>query len=147
MANVPTNEVEHEYSEPVSMANIREAILAVMPEDENIQRDVRLHDGIADIGLKWRTLRWNTCMAYQTMTPDMIAAKVGDEFRDWIVKSLNNGNDRHGRVLADIARWLRGNKNGIWVDVYSVSDGGQTKWLIRDKEPAAGNKASMEAAA
>lgn len=132
MANVPTDERETVHSEPVTSVTIRDAILKLIPDDPNITRDIRIHDGIADIHIKWRSLRWSTCMAYQTMTPDQIADKVSDEFRLWLASCLKNmnGAPRHSRVLTEIAVWLRANPD-------------RADWLTGEVKS---NKTTMEAA-
>lgn len=111
MANVPTNEAEAEYVEPVTTTSIREAILARIPEDDSIIRDVRIHDGIADISLRWRTIRFSTSMAFQTMTPEEIAVKVEGDFKEWVGRTIKTMNDTHRHALSiqEMTVWLRKN--------------------------------------
>lgn len=119
MANVPTNEAEIVRSEPVSTTAIRAALLAVIPDDNDIVRDIRLHDGIADIMIRWRTLRWSTNMAYQNMTPDEIAAIVDRDFRAWLHKTCANMNEtpKFSRVLQEMRKWLRENPDkAAWLN-------------------------------
>jgi hypothetical protein len=137
MANVLTNEKPIENVEPPTAPAIRAAILAHIPEDENIQRDIRIHDGIVDLSIKWRTIRWSECMSMADMSPDMIGLKAAESFRKWLVSTLNNVNDtpRHQRVLHDMETWLLGQNEGIWADVTRLRDGkGEFKWLIESQQ-------------
>lgn len=111
MANVPTDEPEAEYIEPVTTTAIRDAILARIPEEDHIIRDVRIHDGIADISLRWRTLRFSTSMAFQQMTPADIADKVEGDFKAWVGSTVKTMNDTHRHALSiqEMAHWLRDN--------------------------------------
>lgn len=110
MANVPTDELEAVKVE-VSPNAIREALLAVIPDDHDIVRDIKLHDGIADIMIRWRTLRWSTCMAYQSLSPDEIAEKVDEAFRAWLHNIVSNMNQmpKFSRVINEMRNWLREN--------------------------------------
>lgn len=111
MANVPTDEAEASYEEPVTTTSIRDAILARIPENDHLIRDVRIHDGIADISLRWRTIRFSTSMAFQQMTPEEIAQKVEDDFKAWAGSTIKTMNDtqRHALSIAEMASWLRAN--------------------------------------
>lgn len=111
MANVLTDEPEAEYAEEVSITSIRDAILSRIPEENNIIRDVRIHDGIADISLRWRTLRFSTSMAFQQMTPDAIADRVEGDFKAWVGSTVKTMNDTHRHALSiqEMAQWLRDN--------------------------------------
>lgn len=118
MANVPTDEPETQYVE-VSPNAIREALLKVIPDDHDIVRDIRLHDGIADIMIRWRTLRWSTNMAYQSLTPDEIAAKVDSDFRVWLRGIVTNMNDtpKFSRVIQEMRNWLKTNPDkAAWLN-------------------------------
>ena len=110
MANVPTDEKEAVRVE-VSPNAIREALLKVIPDDHDIVRDIRLHDGIADIMIRWRTLRWATNMAYQSLTPDQIAEIVDRDFRKWLRNIVTNMNEtpKFSRVINEMRKWLREN--------------------------------------
>lgn len=141
MANVLTDEKPAENIEPVNAPSIREAILDRIPDDPNIVRDVRLHDGIADISLRWRTLRWATNMSTNYQTPDEIGEAAAKAFRSWLVGTLNNTNDtpRHARVLQDMEHWMAGQHEGIWADITKArnSSGGH-KWLIAGESAVIG---------
>lgn len=119
MANVPTNEAEAEYSEPVNSTSIKEALLRVIPDENDIVRDIRMHDGIADIMIRWRTLRWSTNMAYQTMTPDEIAIVVDAEFRKWLINIIDNMSEtpKFSRVVNEMRVWIRENPDrATWLN-------------------------------
>lgn len=111
MANVPTDEAETVYVEPVTTTSIRDAILDRIPENEGMTRDVRIHDGIADISLRWRTIRFSVAMAIQAMTPDEIAAKVESDFKVWIARTIKTMNDthRHTKAIQEMGSWLAKN--------------------------------------
>jgi len=137
MANVLTNEKPADYSEPPTAPNIRLAILSHIPDDPNIHRDIRIHDGIADISIKWRTLRWSICMGMGDMSPDLIGLKASEAFRAWIVSTINNVNEtpRHARVLHEMEQWLMEQTEGIWADVTRLRNSrGEFKWLIEQHE-------------
>lgn len=110
MANVPTDEREIEHVE-MSPNAIREALLDVIPDDHDIVRDIKLHDGIADIMIRWRTLRWSTNLAYQSLSPAEIAKIVDRDFRVWLRGIVNNMNDtpKFSRVINEMRMWLRAN--------------------------------------
>lgn len=147
MANVQTDEVEAEYVEPVNLTTIRDAILELIPDDPNIARDVRMHDGLADIAIRWRTLRWSTCMAVQTMTPDDIAVLVAGMFLKWVVSTLNNTNDtpRHAHILREMNDWLVNNREGIWSAAERYKDkNNEVKWRVKDVVPVS-NKTEIAA--
>lgn len=119
MANVPTSEAETVMAEPVSTNAIRDALLKVIPSDDDIVRDVRIHDGIADIMIRWRTLRWATNMAYQDLTPKEIAEKVDADFRKWLRNIVSNMNEtpKYSRVIQEMRGWLRSNPDkAIWLN-------------------------------
>lgn len=109
MANVLTDEREAALPEEVTTGAIRLAILDRIPDEPYITRDVRIHDGIADISLRWRTLRFSTSMAYSTLTPAEIADKVECDFKEWAERTIKNMNDtnRHAMPVAEMAQWLR----------------------------------------
>lgn len=118
MANVPTDERETEYVE-VSPNAIREALLAVIPDDHDIVRDIKLHDGIADIMIRWRTLRWSTNLAYQSLTPAQIASIVDRDFRKWLLGIVKNMNEtpKFSRVINEMRMWLRTNPDkAAWLN-------------------------------
>lgn len=147
MANVVTDEKEAPYQEPVNAPSIRAAILAYIPDDPNIQRDIRIHDGIADISIKWRTLRWQICTAIGDRNPDQIGRAAAEDFRGWIVSTLNNVNNtpRHARVLREIMEWLLGQHKGVWGEVNrSRRADGSSEWLIEDQVKIS-NKTAFEA--
>ena len=119
MANVPTSEAETVMAEPVSTNAIRDALLKVIPSDDDIVRDVRIHDGIADIMIRWRTLRWATNMAYQNLTPKEIAEKVDADFRKWLRNIVSNMNEtpKYSRVIQEMRGWLRSNPDkATWLN-------------------------------
>lgn len=118
MANVPTDEPETVYVE-ISPNAIRDALLAVIPDDHDIVRDIRLHDGIADIMIRWRTLRWSTNMAYQNLSPKEIALIVDRDFRKWLLNIVNNMNKtpKFSRVINEMRAWLRTNPDkAAWLN-------------------------------
>lgn len=118
MANVLTDEKPSEPVEPLTAPAIRDAILALVPDDPNIQRDIKIHDGIADIAIKWRTLRWSTCMALHDQTPDQIADQVVTSFAAWVRECIKNrGNSpRYERVVEEMQVWARQNPSqASWV--------------------------------
>lgn len=90
---------------------IRDAIAAIIPQDENIVSDVKIHDGLAEVLIRWRSLRWNTCMAMHNRSADQIAEKIDDEFRGWLRNTIKNMNEipRHARVLNEMKLWLAKN--------------------------------------
>lgn len=138
MANVVTDEKPAPDLEPPNAPNIRAAILAYIPEDANIQRDIRIHDGIADVSIKWRTLRWQICLAVGDQTPDQIGKSAAESFRAWVVSTLNNINNtpRHARVLREIELWLLDQNDGVWGDVIRLRQhDGSMKWLIEGNAP------------
>lgn len=109
MANVPTDEPEVVPAEEVTTGTIRNAILERIPDEPHITRDVRIHDGIADISLRWRTLRFSTSMAVQGQSPAEIADKIECDFKEWAERTVKNMNDtgRHAMPVAEMAQWLR----------------------------------------
>lgn len=111
MSNVPTHELEAETAEPISVTAIRDAIVQLIPKDENIVSDVKIHDGLADVLIRWRGLRWATLMAIQSQSPEVIAEKVDEDFREWLKKTIINMNEipRHARVLNEMKVWLNAN--------------------------------------
>lgn len=129
MANVATHETETQHIEPVSVTAIRDAIVELIPKDDNIVSDVKIHDNLADILIRWRSLRWATCMAIQDQTPEQIAQKVDEGFRAWLKDTIRNMNQvpRHARVLGEMVQWLKTNPD-------------KHEWLYR------ANKTTMEAA-
>lgn len=139
MANVVTDEKPAETVEAPNAPNIREAILQHIPDDPNIQRDIRIHDGIADISIKWRTLRWSIGMGMGDMTPAQIGQLAAEGFRGWLLSTLNNINQtpRHARVLDEMGHWLNGQKDGVWADVerYRTTDGAY-RYRVGEVEPA-----------
>lgn len=111
MANVPTSEIERAETEALSTGAIRNAILARIPDEPHITRDVRIHDGIADISLRWRTLRFSISMGFQQMTADEIAAKIETEFKAWVGTTVHNmtATHRHSSSISEMAQWLAEN--------------------------------------
>ncbi len=111
MANVPTSEVERAETEAVTTGTIREAILSRIPDEPQITRDVRIHDGIADISLRWRTLRFSISLGFQQMTPEQIAAKIEGDFKAWIATTVRNMNEthRHSTAIGEMRAWLAAN--------------------------------------
>lgn len=117
MSNVPTSETEIVRPE-ISTNAIREALLEVIPADNDIVRDIKLHDGIADIMIRWRTLRWSTNMAIQNLTPAQIAVIVDRDFRKWLRGIARNMNEtpRFSRVINEMRIWLRNNpEKAAWL--------------------------------
>lgn len=108
MANVPTSEIERAETEALSTGAIRNAILARIPDEPHITRDVRIHDGIADISLRWRTLRFSISMGFQQMTAEEIATKIEAEFKAWVGNTVRNMNEtsRHSSSISEMAQWL-----------------------------------------
>ena len=117
MANVITED----KSEPVippNASDIRDAILAIIPDDSNIQRDVRLQDGVAAISIKWRTLRWQVKLAIQDQTAEQMAQKVMTDFALWVRTSIKNrGNTpRYEMVINQMKAWVERNPDkASWV--------------------------------
>ena len=138
MANVPTDEAESVHEEPVSVGTIRDAILSRIPDRPELTRDVRIHDGIADISLRWRTLRFSTSMAYSTLTPEEIAAKVEEDFKAWLASTIKNMNDthRHSMAISEMAQWLADNPPEVKPEF--VSNKTAIEWVngIHDMEAA-----------
>lgn len=110
MANVPHSEAETD--EPITTGTIREAILARIPDRQEITRDVRIHDKIADISLRWRTLRFSISLAYQQMTPDEVAGSIEKSFRTWVATTIKNMNEtyRHSQAIGEMSQWLADNR-------------------------------------
>jgi hypothetical protein len=73
---------------PADGEAIREAILARMPEDDNVTRDIKMYDGLVDIAIRWRTLRFSTTISAQNLSADDIAEIVAREFKTWLLKIL-----------------------------------------------------------
>lgn len=111
MANVPTDEMQADEVVPLSVTAIRDAIVSFIPKDENIVSDVKIQDGLADVLIRWRGLRWATLIAVQDQTPEQIGEKVDVEFRTWLKATIKNMNEipRHARVLHEMTQWLNGN--------------------------------------
>lgn len=130
MANVVTDEPEAEPVEMLTGPAIREAILALIPDDQNIQRDIRIHDGLADIAIKWRTLRWSTSMALHNQAPGEIAQQVVAQFGEWVRTSIRNrGNSpRYEQVVHEMQMWANQNPE-------------KAQWLV--KRPS--NKTAIDA--
>lgn len=104
--NIPVDPVE-----PVSVTAIRDAISALIPKDDNIVSNVSLHDGLADISIRWRSLRFSTTEAIAGRDGDEIALVIDDRFKSWLRHTIKNMKDvpKHSRVAADMARWLKEN--------------------------------------
>lgn len=104
--NIPVDSVE-----PVSVTAIRDAISALIPKDDNIVSNVSLHDGLADISIRWRSLRFATTEAIAGRDGDDIALAMDERFRVWLRHTIKNMKNvpKHSRVAADMARWLREN--------------------------------------
>lgn len=100
-----------EKSEPANVTAIRDAIAELIPKDENIVSNVNLHDGLADISIRWRSLRFSTTESIAGRGGDEIALTIDDRFRAWLRGTISNMKDvpKHSRVAADMARWLREN--------------------------------------
>jgi hypothetical protein len=116
MSNVPTYEPEITPVEKGNPTAIRDAIAAIIPKDDNIVSDIKVHDGIADISIRWRSLRWSVGYSISGSKPDVIAQNVSDMFRKWLVKTVDNMYDsdgkavpRHARAAADMKGWLKAN--------------------------------------
>ena len=103
--------VEVKKPEPASVTAIRDAIQALLPIDPNIVSNVSLHDGIADISVRWRSLRWNVIEAIAQRDADTIALNIDERFRLWLRNTIANMKNvpKHSRVVADMVRWLREN--------------------------------------
>lgn len=103
--------VPDEPKEPVRVTAIRDAIAAILPEDENIVSDVKIHDGLADISIRWRSLRWTTCLAIQDADADDIALRADDDFKAWLRNTVKNMQTvpKHSRVISEMKRWLAQN--------------------------------------
>jgi hypothetical protein len=101
--NVPA-----EPKEPMRVTAIRDAIAAVLPEDENIVSDVKIHDGLADISIRWRSLRFSTCLAIQAASADDLALRAEEDFKNWLRNTIKNMQSvpKHGRVIMEMKRWL-----------------------------------------
>ena len=111
MANVPTDEREAVVSEEVTSGAIRAAILERIPNEPHITRDVRIHDGIADISLRWRTLRFAISMGFQQMTPEEVATSIEASFKAWVANTIKNMNEthRHSLAISEMSQWLADN--------------------------------------
>lgn len=97
--------------QPVNVTAIRDAIAALIPKDDNIVSNVHLHDGLADISIRWRTLRFSTTEAIAGRDGDEIALAIDERFRMWLRNTIKNMQSipKHSRVAADMARWLKQN--------------------------------------
>ncbi len=92
---------------------IREAILARVPEDPNFTRDIKIDTGMADIALRWRTLRFSTMISIQSLTPDQIADIVEKEFMAWLLRIITihpnpefqKVNPKAATVVNDMREW------------------------------------------
>jgi hypothetical protein len=107
---VETN-VERAPKEPANITAIRDAVQSLLPDDPNIVSNVSLHDGIADISLRWRSLRFNVIEAIAGRDADTIALNIDIRFRDWLKGTIQNMKNvpKHSRVAAEMSRWLREN--------------------------------------
>jgi hypothetical protein len=112
MANVLVDEVEQRPIE-LPVTAIRDAIADIIPKDDNIVSDVKIHDGLVEVLIRWRSLRWNTSLAIHQRTPDQLAEKIDDDFRTWLRATIKNMNavPRHARVLGEMVKWLRENQD------------------------------------
>ena len=111
MSNVPTSEEEADRTPPPSVTAIRDAIVKLIPKDDNIVSDVKIHDGLADILIRWRSLRWAACLSIAYSTPEETARQVDEDFRTWLKNTIKNMNQipRHARVLSEMVLWLKEN--------------------------------------
>jgi hypothetical protein len=102
---------DEEEREPPRVTAIRDALLALIPTDPNIVTNVHLHDGLADISVRWRSLRFASCEAIGKRDPDEIALVIDERFRAWLKNTIANMREvpKHSRVAADMARWLKAN--------------------------------------
>jgi hypothetical protein len=103
--------VEVVRKEPTHVTAIRDAVQALLPDDPNIVSNVSLHDGLVDISLRWRSLRFNMIEAIAGRDADTIALYVDERFRIWLRGTIQNMRSipKHSRVAAEMARWLREN--------------------------------------
>ena len=103
---------------PIETANpedIREAILARVQNDQNITRDLKFHDGLTDIAIRWRTLRFSMTLASHGLSPDDIANKVEAEFSKWLLKIIyvdpdpdrQKVNPKAETVINDMRKWAK----------------------------------------
>ncbi len=90
---------------------IRDAIAKIIPQDENIVSDVKIHDGLAEVLIRWRSLRWNTLLALHNRSAQVIAEVIDEQFRTWLRATIKNMNEipRHARVLNEMKLWLARN--------------------------------------
>ena len=90
---------------------IRDAIMALIPKDPNIVTNVSLHDGLIDISVRWRSLRFNATETIAGRDADTIGLQIDQKFRDWLRGTVKNMKTvpKHGRVVADMTRWLKDN--------------------------------------
>lgn len=109
MANEPTQETETIETPPISVTAVRDALLAILPKDSNIVSDVKIHDGLADVLIRWRSLKWANICAMQDASPEQIAETIDSGFREWLRNTLKNMADipKHARILAEMKDWLR----------------------------------------
>ena len=117
-----------------SAVAIRDAILKHIPQDDNIQRDIKVHDGMVDIYIKWRTMRWSASLGISSMSPDQLGRFVASTFRDWMLSILNSPNTspRHAAVLREMEQWLLGQREGVWADVERRRNpDGLMKWGVK----------------
>ena len=103
--------VERKPKEPPHVTAIRDAIKSLLPEDENIVSDTKIHDGVVDVSIRWKSLRWSVSESIAGREADDIALKLDGDFRAWlrnVIKNMANV-PKHSRVAADMKRWLKEN--------------------------------------
>lgn len=90
---------------------IRDAIVAKLPKDPNIITDTKVHDGLADITVCWRALRWNRAEAIAGRSPEELADYVDENFREWLRARIKGMKDvpKYRRLVAEMMRWLQAN--------------------------------------
>jgi hypothetical protein len=101
--------VETKPKVPPAITAIRDAIESLLPKDPNIVTNVNLHDGLADISVRWRSLRFNVIEAIAGRDADTIALNIDERFRTWLRGTISNMKSvpKHSRVAAEMARWLK----------------------------------------
>ena len=98
----------------IAPQTIREAVEAIIPRDPNIVSDIKVRNNLADVHIRWRTLRWSTSQAIAGRTPEQMAKHIDTMFREWLrdrVKNLYDANGqvlvKHQRTAADMEKWLK----------------------------------------
>ena len=98
---------------PANPVSIREAILERVPEYPNFTRDIKIANGMADIALRWKTMRFSQTLAIQNLSADEVAAIVENGFAEWLLKiitinpdpELQKVNPKAETVIRDMRRW------------------------------------------